>query len=173
MWSYPFGVRHHHNKHSDIMQIFPGIQVPTKKSPENYRKHVFSRKKTSFHHCYKQPPQPAELRKNTKNPKETTNGPLLDEGAAPRPCCATGTPAVFFWFRANVGSDSGKCHLDTFALTLGEMVAKKSKSVQTCPHLQVQDTDHVISAVLMSSVDAEKDDSWKWQQPTSSELTLA
>lgn len=61
----------------------------------------------------------------------------------------------------DVGSDSGKCHLDMFALTLGKMVAKKSKSVQTCPHLQVQDTDHVISAVLMSSVDAEKDDSWK------------
>lgn len=125
------GGRHHHNKHSDIMQIFPGIQVPTKKSLENYRKHVFSRKKKIISSLLQTTTAACGAPKKQKNPKETTNGPLLDEGPAPRACCATGTPAVFFWFRANVGNDSGKCHLDMFALISGKMVAfqKVSKDV--------------------------------------------
>ena len=40
------------------------------------------------------------------------------------------TSRFFFWFRANVGNDSGKCHLDMFALISGKMVAFKK-----CPKM--------------------------------------
>ena len=76
------GGRHHHNKHSDIMQIFPGIQVPTKKSLENYRKTVFVSEENIISSLVQTTTAAYGAPKKNKNPKETTNGPLLDEGAA-------------------------------------------------------------------------------------------